>query len=61
MRRRTEPVVSLELGTSHVRAFVAEPCEHGTLALLGMGECESSGIRKGEAKGKTSYPIPTML
>ena len=48
MRRRTEPLVSLELGTSHVRAFVAEPGEHGGLALLGMGECGSQGIRKGE-------------
>ena len=48
MRRRTEPIVSLELGTSHVRAFVGEPGEHGGMTLLGMGECESAGIRKGE-------------
>lgn len=50
MRRRTEPLVTLELGTSHVRAFVGEPAEHaeGGLSLLGMGESESAGIRKGE-------------
>ena len=48
MRRRPEPLVSLELGTSHVRAFVGEPDENGGLSLLGMGESPSAGIRKGE-------------
>lgn len=41
-------IVSLEIGTSRVRAFAAEAREDGGLAIVGMGESPSSGMRKGE-------------
>lgn len=42
------PVVALEVGTSKVVALVGEIREDGCVAIIGMGECESRGMRKGE-------------
>lgn len=41
-------MVSLEIGTSHVRVFVGESREDETLQIVGMGDCPSRGMRKGE-------------
>lgn len=42
------PVVALEVGTSKVVALVGEPREDGGIAIIGMGEHSSRGVRKGE-------------
>jgi cell division protein FtsA len=43
-----DPVVGLEIGTSKVVALVGDMQEDHTIAVLGMGEAPSIGIRKGE-------------
>jgi cell division protein FtsA len=42
------PVVSLEIGTTRVRALIGEQLENGQIMVTGMGECASRGVRKGE-------------
>lgn len=42
------PIVALEIGTTKVRTIVAEPRDDDTLAVIGIGECPSSGVRKSE-------------
>ncbi len=42
------PIVSLELGTSSVRALIAEIRDDDHLMIVGHGECPARGIRKGE-------------
>ena len=42
------PLVAVEIGTSRVRALVAEAREDGHLMITGIGEHASRGIRKGE-------------
>ena len=42
------PMVALEIGTTKVRVVVAEPRDDDTLAVIGIGECASSGVRKSE-------------
>jgi cell division protein FtsA len=42
------PLVALEIGTTKVRAMVAEARDDDHLMILGMGECASRGVRKGE-------------
>jgi cell division protein FtsA len=41
-------IVSLEIGTSKVLALVAEEREDDHVAILGMGQQPSAGVRKGE-------------
>ena len=43
-----EPIAVLEIGTSHVRALLAEVVEDGGITVTGLGEVCSEGIRKGE-------------
>ena len=43
-----EPIVALEIGTSRVRVFVGEAREDGGLMITAVGDCASSGMRKGE-------------
>lgn len=43
-----DPIVALDIGTSHVRAVVGERTEDGGVMVTGMGEEPSCGIRKGE-------------
>ncbi len=40
--------VGLEIGTTRVRAVVAESSEHEYPRILGIGEAQSRGVRKGE-------------
>ncbi|MDD2237966.1 MAG: cell division protein FtsA, partial [Kiritimatiellae bacterium] len=42
------PIVSLEIGTSKIRALIGEQLEDGQILVTGMGECASRGVRKGE-------------
>jgi cell division protein FtsA len=43
-----EPIVAVEIGTSRVRVFVGEAREDGGLMITAVGDCASSGMRKGE-------------
>ena len=45
---RAPTIVALEIGTSKVRVVIGEAREHGVTMILGVGECDSRGIRKGE-------------
>jgi len=42
------PIVGLEIGTSKVVALVGEVREDGHVMITGIGECPSSGVRKGQ-------------
>lgn len=44
----TTPIVGLEIGTSKVVAIVGEAREDGHIMISGIGECPSSGVRKGQ-------------
>lgn len=44
----TEPIVALEIGTSKVRAMVGDTRADGFISIIGLGECPSRGVRKGE-------------
>jgi cell division protein FtsA len=46
MAKQTSQVVGLDIGTTHVRAVVAETFDH-QLEIVGVGEAESKGLRKG--------------
>lgn len=41
-------IVGLEIGTSKVCAVVGEIGEQGVLNIIGLGQCASHGVRKGE-------------
>src|SRR5256884_7841423 len=47
MAKRTSHTVGLDIGTSKVTCIVAGPGEEGLLHILGMGETEARGLRKG--------------
>ncbi len=42
------PVVSLDIGTTKIRALVGELREDGYIMVTDIGECPSRGVRKGE-------------
>lgn len=42
------PIAAVEIGTSHIRVVVGEIREDDHLQIIGVGECPSRGIRKGE-------------
>jgi cell division protein FtsA len=41
-------ITALEIGTTTVKVVMVEVCEDGGLMVVGLGECESRGVRKGE-------------
>ena len=43
-----EPIVAVEIGTNRARVFVGEAREDGALMITAVGDCASSGMRKGE-------------
>ena len=52
MRRAPQPpvrnlVAALDVGTSKVSAMIAEPSEEGRLKILGTGQRESRGVKRG--------------
>jgi cell division protein FtsA len=47
MAKRSTHTVGLDIGTSRVTCIVAAPGEDGRLSVLGTGESDSRGLRKG--------------
>jgi cell division protein FtsA len=47
MAKRSSHTVGLDLGTSKVTCIVAEPNETGLLDIVGVGEADARGLRKG--------------
>ncbi|MFC2174033.1 cell division protein FtsA [Acidobacteriota bacterium] len=47
MARRYKPIVGLDVGTKKICIIIAEPNMEGELEVIGMGHCESKGMRKG--------------
>src|SRR5213593_1442964 len=47
MAKRTNHTLGLDIGTSKVTCIIAVPGEEGLLQIVGMGEAESRGLRKG--------------
>ena len=45
-KRISDHIVGLDIGTTNVRAVIAEPLD-GRLEVVGIGEAESKGLRKG--------------
>src|SRR5918994_1365412 len=47
MARRTQHMIGLDIGTSKVTCIAGEPGEGGLLEVVGIGEAEARGLRKG--------------
>ena len=47
MAKRTSHTIGLDIGTSRVTCIACEPGEGGLLNIVGIGESESRGLRKG--------------
>jgi cell division protein FtsA len=47
MAKRTSHSVGLDIGTSRVTCIIVEPSETGLLDIVGVGEAEARGLRKG--------------
>src|SRR5260221_13161539 len=47
MAKRQTHTVGLDIGTSKVTCLVGEPGEGGLLQIIGIGEAEARGLRKG--------------
>src|SRR5260370_2393923 len=47
MAKRQNHTVGLDIGTSKVTCVVGEPGEGGLLQIIGIGEAEARGLRKG--------------
>lgn len=45
-KKSSQHIVGLDIGTTNVRAVIAEPLD-GRLEVVGIGEVESKGLRKG--------------
>ncbi|MDQ3180137.1 MAG: cell division protein FtsA, partial [Acidobacteriota bacterium] len=39
--------VGLDIGTSKVRCIIGEPSENGRMNIIGVGQSESRGLRRG--------------
>src|SRR5678815_4420447 len=47
MAKRTQHTIGLDIGTSRVTCIACEPGEGGLLDIVGIGEAEARGLRKG--------------
>ena len=47
MAKRTQHTIGLDIGTSKVTCIAGEPGEGGFLEVVGIGEAEARGLRKG--------------
>jgi cell division protein FtsA len=47
MAKRTHQTIGLDIGTSKVTCIVGEPSEGGRMDIIGIGEAEARGLRKG--------------
>ena len=43
--------VGLDIGTSKVRCVIGEPADSGQMNIVGIGEAESKGLRRGIVTG----------
>lgn len=48
MRAKEQIIVGLEVGTSKICTVVGEVVEGGNIMIIGVGQAESEGVRKGE-------------
>lgn len=48
MRAKDQIIVGLEVGTSKICAVVGEVVEGSNISIIGVGQAESDGVRKGE-------------
>jgi cell division protein FtsA len=55
---QVDPVVGLDIGTSCVRVVIAE-VHDGQLEIIGIGEAESRGLRKGVIS-KPDYAVESI-
>ena len=39
--------VGLDVGTSRIRAVIGEPADDGRMDIIGVGEADSKGLRRG--------------
>jgi len=46
--------VGLDVGTSRVRCVIGEPADNGRMNIIGIGEAESKGLRRGIVTGAES-------
>src|ERR1043166_9621429 len=47
MAKRTQHTIGLDIGTSKVTCIAGEPGEGGLLEIVGIGEADARGLRKG--------------
>ncbi|HYU99232.1 MAG TPA: hypothetical protein VE977_10420, partial [Pyrinomonadaceae bacterium] len=47
MAKRTQHTIGLDIGTSRVTCIACGPGESGLLNIVGIGEAEARGLRKG--------------
>jgi cell division protein FtsA len=47
MINREIHAVGLDIGTSKIRCVIGEPSENGLMSIVGIGEAESKGLRRG--------------
>lgn len=47
MAKRTSHTVGLDIGTSHVTCIIGEPGDDGMLDIVGIGQADARGLRKG--------------
>jgi cell division protein FtsA len=47
MINREIHAVGLDIGTSKIRCVIGEPSENGLMSIVGIGEAESRGLRRG--------------
>lgn len=47
MMNRSINAVGLDIGTSKVRCVIGEPSEDGVMSIIGFGQSESRGLRRG--------------
>src|ERR1700704_7004902 len=47
MAKRTQHTIGLDIGTSRVTCIAGEPGENGVLEIVGIGDAEARGLRKG--------------
>ena len=56
MSKSGSPIVGLDIGTSCVRVVMAEIADDGEIEIIGIGEAESRGLRKGVIQHALSDP-----
>jgi len=62
MAKRSTHTIGLDIGTSRVTCIVAAPSEDGLLSVIGTGESDAKGLRKGViVRPMNAYGLPHHL